>query len=458
MSLNCGDSDSEVDSFPSSESEFNVLGTNLLVSRRQNNSKTTECSSLSPDFSNKHAAGQSTPKSEIFVDEGSSLILLDNDHLTDRVIEILDSSIMDLEDDNGSPLDRSSSQEENNQVELSLDEIITSSQFTQEGTNAKEEEPKSYLQQLLERATPQELRRVNKVTRTQEEMLSKVKIEISNSFLEHIKRKATFEFDSVQIEELDSKHKEIRWKYELDCLYYPEQEIVVPLPQGKIEIVNESTILLSYTAEEMATNLLNESLISLINEYPADSFFIILVEGWDTYLRSIKTKHNRDFVKEIRMRLDQEELHQKRLKSTPRPSKPNPVDPDKLWEKVLCMELEFKVNIFPVHNVVDSLEWIKSFTSTLASRTFNKKHRNTGFERVGTVRSGSNGADCYFQALQQLKYMTPITAKKLMNEYPSINRLYDHISRHNHLEGCSKSIREALIKLFTCDNPNELIN
>jgi crossover junction endonuclease EME1 len=316
--------------------------------------------------------------------------------------------------------------------------------------------------------TPKDLKEANKVTRKKEELMSEMILKVSHrlySDLEESRLKSIFMESTV--ESFPSQIPMIFWKRKVLARYNPDTDTFVPCP---VLYIHEKTVVLYYKAEEFIEKAQTGSLktdcefsLSLLRRADEKIQYkvIIIVEGYDQLVLKLKNIENLKYKNEVLKRLNPNEtIRTTKTKCGVFGTTLREVE--YLFNKT---QLEIGVNIFPVRTPVEGINWLYSFTYTIAFSLYDKFERNHSLANLGTVRSGTDTKSTFVQTLRQFKLMTEPKAEKLFGQYSSLFAIYTELQSKGTLgkDGSGKnfvppSADNAMKKTFLAENADGLIN
>ena len=316
--------------------------------------------------------------------------------------------------------------------------------------------------------TPKDLKEANKVTRKKEELMSEMILKVSHHLygdLEESRLKSIFMESTV--ESFPSQIPMIFWKRKVLARYNPDTDTFVPCP---VLYIHEKTVVLYYKAEEFIEKAQTRSLktdcefsLSLLRRADEKIQYkvIIIVEGYDQLVLKLKNIENLKYKNEVLKRLNPNEtIRTPKTKTGVFSTTLKEVE--YLFNKT---QLEMGVNIFPVRTPVEGINWLYSFTYTIAFSLYDKFERNHSLANLGTVRSGTDTKSTFVQTLRQFKLMTEPKAEKLFEQYSSLFAIYTELQSKGTLgkDGSGKNFvpptaDNAMKKTFLAENADGLIN
>ncbi|EGW30336.1 uncharacterized protein SPAPADRAFT_143000, partial [Spathaspora passalidarum NRRL Y-27907] len=310
-----------------------------------------------------------------------------------------------------------------------------------------------------------ELVNANKVTKKKEELFAEMELGIESSVYELF----TDTSDNFQCR-ITSEHYSqpiISWNRHINSRYDLIRDIFIPCPPTTI---TEPVVVLYYTADTFIARLNDKTLtgdvisskIALDNVRGDETPHVILVvEAYDHLLNKIKAYEQRQFKNQVLERMGSPTKQTKR--KTPNDIESYP--PSKEIEQLVNqIQIELSINIFMVRTRLEAINWLNSFTYTIASSLYDKYERNKDLANIGTVRSGSDAKSTFLQSIQQFNLMTESKADRLYVQYKTMNQVYTTLKAQGTLGQDNfgrnivpPSVDSALHKFFTADDPDDII-
>ncbi|MDN6570356.1 MAG: hypothetical protein L0L22_05080 [Staphylococcus equorum] len=324
----------------------------------------------------------------------------------------------------------------------------------------------------MEPYSKKELNEANKVTRKKEELLSEMVIQIpsllyesdfENEYMKQI-------FVEPKVEKTNSNLPIISWKRKVKARYNAERDVFIPCEPTEI---NEKNIVIYYKAKEFVNSLIEGTISLFVDACKAEakhhnlssgSHIIIIVEGYVQFLTKIRNMEDKRYKKAVLDKLNpnDDNTGNKRLKKQEDSVSLSPKEIDQLVNET---QVRLNVNVFPVKNNKDAINWLQSFTYTIAYALYDKFERNISLANLGTVKSGTDTKSTYFQTVKQFRLMTEPKVEKLYGFYTSIFALYSRFQTNDTLgkDNFGKNIvppstESAMKKLFTSDDPNDVVH
>lgn len=324
----------------------------------------------------------------------------------------------------------------------------------------------------VEPYSKKELNEANKVTRKKEELLSEMVIQIPSLLYERDFEDEYMKqiFVEPKVEKTNSNLPIISWKRKVKARYDAERDVFIPCEPTEI---NEKNIVIYYKAKDFVNSLIEGTISLLLDECKTEaklhnlssgSHIIIIVEGYVQFLTKIRNMEDKRYKKAVLDKLNPNDgdTGNKRLKKQEDSVSLSQKEIDQLVNET---QVRLNVNIFPVKNNKDAINWLQSFTYTIAYALYDKFERNISLANLGTVKSGTDTKTTYFQTVKQFRLMTEPKIEKLYGFYTSIFALYSRFQTNDTLgkDNFGKNIvppstESAMKKLFTSEDPNDVVH
>lgn len=311
--------------------------------------------------------------------------------------------------------------------------------------------------------TDKEWREANKISRKKDEMLQEMIIEIALCLKDKIQ---TEYFDSVfTLPAVRSSYLEVpmvSWKRRIKANYNAEEDVFVPCEPREI---CERVVVLFYEAADLITKLQEDSLKEDIEqarrkarvEDPELSYhLLLLVPGFKEYLRKLQAIEDRIYKEKMLSQLEQSQSRRRNEEELPITAK-------EAQSILVKTEVAEGINIFLAKNMEESIDWLHSFTHTIASSRYDKFERNPKQAMVGSVRLGSDKRSTYLELVKKFNLMTAQKAEKLYEFYPSPAALCERFASHDDLGTVNgknivpPSVTVAMRRVFTSTDPSQVI-
>lgn len=316
-----------------------------------------------------------------------------------------------------------------------------------------------------------ELKEANKVTRKKEELLSEMIMQIPSTLYEACFQKEHLKeiFIYPEIENTSTALPMISWMRKVKARYNSERDVFIPCSPTKRK---EKNLVMYYKAKDFVNIVIDGTLQLMVNlcqtnygegqELPV----IIIVEGYDQFLNKIRNMEETKYKKAVLAKLNPSDpLNDSGNKRAKKPTEEISLTPKEIDQLVNEAQLTTGVNIFPVKNNQDAINWLHSFTYTIAYALYDKFERNISLANLGTVRSGTDTKSTFLGTVKQFRLMSTPKVEKLYGYYPSIFALYSRFSTNNSLgkDNFDKNIippstEKSMKKLFTSEDPNDIIH
>ncbi|KAK6458284.1 uncharacterized protein RJT20DRAFT_153988 [Scheffersomyces xylosifermentans] len=336
-------------------------------------------------------------------------------------------------------------------------------------------EPKSPKVKTAKRITApsisKEMKEANRVTRTKDELLSEMVILMSPAVKSLFKPEYLDERLALsEVTEFTSDLPIICWNRRVKAQYDSDRDLFIPCPEIQVQ---EKNIVLYYNAESLIQKIQDSSLSHQISRAIAlrkadnpniEYKILVIVEGYEQFVNKIKKSEQQQYKNKVLDRLNSTNGAQsKRAKTTSAvPIELTAKEAERLFT---AAQVELGVNLFNVRTSTEAVEWLYSFTYTIASSLYDKFERNSSLANLGTVKSGNDVKSTYIQAIRQFKLLTEAKSEKLYSQYPTFHSLYRALSAHGALSRdingknlIAPSAESAMMKLFLSNDPDEVIN
>lgn len=329
--------------------------------------------------------------------------------------------------------------------------------FTTDVSAARNAIPATTKQQQREEL--RRLKEANKVSRTKEQLLGEMIIHVPKTVMSAIKhKKCECELEGVEVRESFREDPYVTWQRNVTSEYDSITDSFIPTSP---RVIDEDKCCFVYDAKEFVTMMEMETLLTRFTSFRAEhpqypSIVIFLVE-WEQLIQKLKNAENRRYTERMRGG----EVNQPKRKK--KQSIEDTLDLKELEETIIELQVHgFKV--FPTKNVHETSIWLKSFTYAIASARYDKLVRNPDFANVGTIKSGKDVNDTYFQMLLQLKFMTEVRARRVVEALPTLTSMITSVQRGRLPIGrdgrtvMHSNIELSVMKLFSSTDENELLN
>lgn len=315
-----------------------------------------------------------------------------------------------------------------------------------------------------------EMAHVNRTSRKKEEILSEMIIVVPRALYESQFDKEYFKetFLHPTLRLSPCEVPVISWRRKVTSKYSPNDDLFIPCAS---EEMSENTLVVLFKVEDFVDFIadglfelyLDDATSRIVEHERAASNTIVFVEGYDQLVGTLKNKENRKFRNAILANLENDG------RDCPQGRKSKREDDIKMSVKdiearINDLQLRLQVNILPIRDNRDCIDWLNSFTYTIGNRYYDKKERNQTISNLGHVRSGNDTKSTFLQCLKQFKLMTDPKAEKLSRYFPSLYAIYMRCHDHNSLGKDENgknivppSIDVAINKVFTSNDPNEVI-
>ncbi|GEQ72094.1 hypothetical protein JCM33374_g5780 [Metschnikowia sp. JCM 33374] len=303
----------------------------------------------------------------------------------------------------------------------------------------------------------------NKVIRRKDDILSEMVIEIALCLEKKIE---TDYFKKIFLQpKVRNSYLEIpliTWKRRVTAKYNKEEDCFVPCDLTEI---SERILLLYYAPDELIDKLRQGLVSSDIEkakrranlEDPLKEYFVfIMVPGFNEYLRKLQTMENRQYRAKTLQQLNQ-------TKSTTKSRDEPSMSSSEASRLLVDSEVQLGINIFTTKTVEESIDWLHSFTYTIASSIYDKFERNPDFANIGTVRSGSDSKSTFIEMMKKFNLMTDPKAQNLYQYYTCPLSLYTRLLENGDIGTVNgrnivpPSVNKAMRRVFTSRDPDAII-
>ncbi|KAG2731280.1 hypothetical protein G9P44_005696 [Scheffersomyces stipitis] len=325
-------------------------------------------------------------------------------------------------------------------------------------------------------AVSKEMKDANRVTRSKEELLSEMIIMMAPCVKSMFKQDyLVTQFEKPHISDFISDLPMICWNRKVKALYNPETDLFVPCEETELQ---EKNIVLYYEAQEFFEKVHERTLKYQVNralslrKQDNDTIMykiIIMVEGYDVFINKLKRMEQNKYKSKVLDRLNEpdslssSQSQPKRRKNTIEPTLNITAKEAELLMN--SVQIELKVNIFTVRNSSEAVDWLLSYTYAISYSLYDKFERNSSLANIGVVRSGSDSKSTFIGGVRQFKLLTEAKAERLYSHYPSLQSIYQVLTRSGALErdGNGKNLippsaESAMLRFFTSEDPHEAIN
>lgn len=275
------------------------------------------------------------------------------------------------------------------------------------------------------------LNEANRTNRTKEELLSSMIIHVPAALFatEYMKLK----FAKARLVPTNSSN--IYWKRSVSSTYVEDADLFVPCTPKEL---TEKNLIVYVSAEE---------LIHKMNEHSVDSFLdecigkfkvststlepsvILLIEGYDKYVSKLKATQDRLFKEQVRNELAKEDTNVRKRKSKNKSSEELNVEIPLLEKRLNRIQILKSVNIFYTKSFEDTVDWLYSFTYTIASSLYDNNNYRIGAK----VKSGTDTKSTFLKSLQQFKFITEVKAEKVYLFYKTLQSLHTTLNKEGTL-------------------------
>lgn len=316
--------------------------------------------------------------------------------------------------------------------------------------------------------TTKQLKEANRVTRKKEELLSEMCLHFPRHLYDNYFNDDDVKsvMEHIAIEHYESEYPIIYWTRRLTSRYDKINDIFIPCHPTE---VMEKTILIYFKAENLIHKLYDKTLSTEIEnclkymkkrEETLDYHVIVIIEGYDQYLRKLKNIENNKFREDVLKRLN----FDKRGKKRKHCSSSIQLSPKEVQDLINDLQVELGVNFFPIKSNQEVIEWMYSFSFTIANSLYDKWERNQSLSNLGKVKTGTDAKSTYLNSLQQFKSMSAPKAERLYGFHSTMYSIYESFRKSGCLGNDEHGrslvpplLEESLRRTFMSDDPNEVV-
>lgn len=303
------------------------------------------------------------------------------------------------------------------------------------------------------------LKEANKVTRTKEQLLDEMIMDIPKIVFSTIKhKKCESELDGIETRESFREDPYVSWQRKVTSKYDTVTDSFIPTSP---HVIDEGKCCLVYNVKDFASMMQMETLLSKFKKFRRDhpefDCIVIMIVEWEQLIQRLKNAENRQYT--ARMRDGEPEPQKKKRKASVEDSLSLKEMEDTISELQVA-----GFRIFTTKSIHESTIWLKSFTHAIAGARYDKLERNPEFANVGAIKSGKDSQDTYFQMLLQLKFMTEVRAQRVMSVMPTLKSLHKCVKSGRLPLGkdgktaMNSNVEASVIKLLTTKDDDELLN
>ncbi|KAG7763900.1 hypothetical protein KL931_004937 [Ogataea haglerorum] len=319
------------------------------------------------------------------------------------------------------------------------------------------EESGGDLDALLEHAKKfksKELKQVNKMQRTKDELLAEMSVEIETRL--HAKlAEINADFDSllapIKVDTAPLYLPLIQFKRQVKAVYHEQKGTYVPIETC---MKTELTVVLYYDAADVVDKIKDDTLRTIIlkvKRMRQDANVVLMINGYQQHLQTLRAQHNRAFVSQVMRRMDNDKTQRVLCPAN------STLSAETVRKKLVELEVFFGIHIFPIKGLRELVDWIRSFSYTIAQKSYDPRERNPELANIGNIRCGQTPEECYQESLKQFKYLVTSSARTLAKKYPTLVQLADKLqTRAPSL--IRTDVEQNLRKVFTSTDPNELLD
>ncbi|KAG0341931.1 hypothetical protein BG004_005856 [Podila humilis] len=158
---------------------------------------------------------------------------------------------------------------------------------------------------------------------------------------------------------------------------------------------------------------------------------IYLINGIEPYLRSLKNNGNRSYMQLVQAQLDPERRFPSNSAGTSKRNRVNEeeelaVSRTRIEQELLWLQLEQECFIIHSYDDEDAAQAIVSLTEQIGLAPYKSQGQKNDLNICADgVKSGTDSADIWVRALQQIHMVTHVAAKAIASHYPCIRSLYE---------------------------------
>jgi hypothetical protein len=326
---------------------------------------------------------------------------------------------------------------------------------------SKEERELMKQQKEKEKQSKKLYNELNKSTRTKEELLGEMIINIPRKIkdlFEEAKLSLTAEMRPIQVKPVISgfglKANLITWERKSNSKYIKQLDCFEPV---EFHLIKERQSSLVFHVDDFIKIIEEDNEIDVIKKFK-DTLtttkdgqegymnMIILIIGLDSFVSKIKNIENREYTKRVRENMQTSDTQAPAAPSSAaapasQPSKRKTKAKDPIT-KLSISEIEGIISklrvhgmkIFPTKNVHETMTWLKSFTYTISGARYDKYERNQDLANIGVIKSGVNKQDTFEKMLMQFKRMNSLKASKIIRHFGTLKELSEFLNSGNTLK------------------------
>lgn len=320
----------------------------------------------------------------------------------------------------------------------------------------------------LPKYSAKDLNRVNKVTRTKEELLKEMIMNIPLTLYEQkFKKEYCHEQLTNRLGEVRHNYDNvpfISWKRRVEADYDSNKDIFIPCETKEIV---ESIGVMYYKAEEIIDMIQNDNfgrdLAKCENRLRQEGatkeiHIILIIEGYDQYLNKLKNFAEREYKKAVMNRLNEGGNSKYTSKEK------NQLSVSEVEYMINELQVNYEVNVFPVRGNAEAIDWLVSFSYTISQALYDKYERNESIANLGRVKSGNDPRLTFIESIRQFKFMTQAKSEEVYGIYRSVTDIYKRYCTHESLGTINgknlvpPTSDNAMRKVFTATNANDIVN
>lgn len=318
-----------------------------------------------------------------------------------------------------------------------------------------------------------QLREVNKAVRKKEELLSEMILHVSQQVYEtEVDKNYLLEkFTESNVEPFASSLPIIYWRRKLGARYDAEKDIFLPC---ETSYRMERTFIIFLKGNDFIESLVTKNLELLIVEcknFMNQQFSelnyhpILVVRGYQQSLSKIRSLEEKKYKRAVLQSMNQNLPLHCSSKSKNQASDGDSLTDREIENLVNEHQMHLNFNFFPMRTTQESIDWMHSFTHTIANSLYDKYERNMDLSSIGSVKSGSDPKTTFLQSIKMFKLMTTPKTERLYNFYKNLVDIHSRYQKSNslgtdflHKNIVPPSVDEAMHRFFTSADPNEVIH
>lgn len=284
--------------------------------------------------------------------------------------------------------------------------------------------------------TTKQLNEVNKVSRPRPELMKEMIITVPSAL--YTKLESHDVFEGAEVKRGSDNH--IAWLRKVNSIYDKPRDIFIPADDHVIE---ESQQMMYMEAEDFINQLVSHKLDELLPNV------IVVVEGYQSYLQKISSLENKNYRNKVLGKQKQSEIE---------------LTVKEVESLVIEFEYKKKVSVHPTKTFQETINWLITFTFSIAFIRYSKLHRNAEFSNLIPGKSGTDYLSTYLENIQKFKLMPKPRCERLYSYYDSLYKIYQKFVINDSLGNDNDDRRlvpetteKAMRQLFLSDDPDQVI-